>query len=137
MQLLSVPVVDNTADPSNNVSYAENEFAPALPADKMLWYRRHYLPDPADWPHPEASPLFWPGDWAALPPAVVVLGELDVLRHEGQLFARRLADAGVATALHVLKGQPHPFLAMDGALDDGRRAITWFCEAMYNVMYAS
>lgn len=58
-----------------------------------------------------------------------------MLRHEGEQYARRLADAGVSAQVHVLEGQPHPFLAMDGALAAGRRAITWFCEAMAATMY--
>lgn len=135
LQLLSVPVMDNTADTSNNPSWADNEHAPALTASKMLWYRGHYLPHRSDWPHPEASPLFWQGDWSALPPAVIVLGECDVLRHEGERYGDLLAAAGVSADVHVLEGQPHPFLAMDGALEDGRRAITWFCDAMLTTMY--
>ncbi|KAH8809343.1 alpha/beta hydrolase fold-domain-containing protein [Xylogone sp. PMI_703] len=130
VQLLSVPVMDNTADPSNNVSYKENEHAPGLPAEKMLWYRKHYLPHEQDWAHPEASPLLWQGDWARLPYAVIVVGELDVLRSEGQQFAEKLQQAGVRVDLHVMHGQPHPFLAMDGALEDGRRAITYFVEGL-------
>ncbi|EJT78541.1 hypothetical protein GGTG_03641 [Gaeumannomyces tritici R3-111a-1] len=130
LQLLSVPVADNTADVDNNASWRENKLTPALPAEKMLWYRRHYLPDRADWAHPEASPLLWTGDWAALPPAVIVAGELDVLRDEGVAFGERLRAAGVRADVHVLKGQPHPFLAMDGVLEAGRQAITYFCDAL-------
>ncbi|KND90719.1 AB hydrolase superfamily protein [Tolypocladium ophioglossoides CBS 100239] len=137
LQLQSAPVLDNTADTTNNASYAENEHAPALPAAKMLWYRDLYLPDQRQRSHPEASPLLWPGDWSALPPAVIVLGELDVLRHEGELFGRKLADAGVRADVHVLKGQPHSFLATAGALEDGRRAVTWFCDGMLSAMYGS
>lgn len=103
----------------------------------MLWYRNHYPPDRADWAHLEASPLLWTGDWSKLPPTVIVLGELDVLRHEGEQLGAKLADAGVGADVHVLKGQPHPFLAMDGVLEDGRRAITWMCDAMRDVMYGA
>jgi acetyl esterase/lipase len=39
LQLLSVPVMDNTADTTNNASWKENQHSPALPAPKMLWYR--------------------------------------------------------------------------------------------------
>jgi acetyl esterase/lipase len=130
LQLLSVPVMDNTALATNNPSWKENEFTPALPAAKMLWYRCHYLPNQADWPHPEASPLFWDGDWSRLPPAVTLVGELDVLRHEGQQFGNKLLAAGVESETHVMKGQPHPFIAMDGVLEAGRSAITIFCEAL-------
>lgn len=138
LQLLSVPVMDNTANTSSPAfpSWAENEFAPALPAAKMLWFRKHYLPDDAQWRHPEASPLFWIGDWGKLPPAVIVLGELDILRDEGKAYGQMLVGAGVRADVHVLKGQPHPFLAMDGVLKDGARAVSLFCERLYEVMYA-
>ncbi|KAI0174417.1 alpha/beta hydrolase fold-domain-containing protein [Pestalotiopsis sp. NC0098] len=135
LQLLSVPVMDNTAFPSTNESWKENEFSPALPAEKMLWYRRHYLPKQVDWAHPEASPLFWKGDWSKLPAACFVLGELDVLRTEGEQFAEKLTQAGVAADVNIMKGQPHPFIAMDAVLEAGSRAITLFCDALQKAMY--
>ena len=95
-----------------------------------MWYRKHYLPDKTTWSHPEASPLLWEGDWTKMPPAVIVVGELDVLRSEGQALGKKLRDAGVATETHVMEGQPHPFIAMDGVLDDGKRAITLFVQAL-------
>ncbi|EQB51338.1 hypothetical protein CGLO_09134 [Colletotrichum gloeosporioides Cg-14] len=138
VQLLSVPVADNTAavesSAPEHASWRENEFTPALPAEKMLWYRYHYLPRREDWAHPEASPLLWEGDWAKLPPASIVVGELDVLRSEGEALGKKLKDAGVAVDLHVMKGQPHPFIAMDEALEDGRRAITLFVEKLVELL---
>lgn len=135
-QLLSVPVADNTAGPATRLSWAENGHVPALPPPKMMWYRRHYLPDEADWAHPEASPLFWAGDWGRLPPAEVVLGELDVLRTEGEEFAERLVGAGkTSTRVTIMKGQPHPFIAMDGVLDCGKLAIGLFVERLLRVFY--
>lgn len=135
-QLLSVPVADNTASPDTRASWRENEHVPALPAAKMLWYRRHYLPDQADWAHPEASPLLWEGDWARLPAAEVVLGELDVLRTEGEEFAKKLVEAGkTGTRVTIMKGQPHPFIAMDGVLDCGKLAITLFVERLLRAFY--
>lgn len=135
LQLLSVPVMDNTATVDTTPSWRENEHVPALPAAKMLWYRYHYLPQESDRAHPEASPLFWKGDWSQLPPACFVLGELDVLRTEGELFAKKMEEHGVQADVHIMKGQPHPFIAMDAALEAGARAITLFCEALYKAMY--
>ncbi|KAL1955767.1 hypothetical protein VTO42DRAFT_8087 [Malbranchea cinnamomea] len=131
IQLLNVPVTDNTADVSNNATYRAYEHAPALPAAKMLWFRNHYLPRKEDWANPEASPLFYPDDaptWTQLPRAVVVVGELDVLRDEGERYAAKLDKAGVPVELHVMKGHGHPFLAMDGVLEAGRQAITYMVE---------
>ncbi|KAI3542868.1 hypothetical protein CABS02_10225 [Colletotrichum abscissum] len=137
-QLLSVPVADNTATVDStkpeHASWKENEFTPALPAEKMMWYRYHYLPDKETWAHPEASPLLWEGEWSKLPPAVVVVGELDVLRSEGEAIGKKLQDAGVKTDVHIMKGQPHPFIAMDEALEDGRRAITYFCDKLIELL---
>lgn len=79
--------------------------------------------------------LLWAGDWARLPPACVVLGELDVLRTEGERFGQRLREAGVRADVHVMRGHPHPFIAMDAVLEEGARAITLFCEALRGAMY--
>jgi acetyl esterase/lipase len=130
VQLLVVPVMDNTALPGTNVSYEENEFTAALPAEKMLWYRNHYLPDPKTWSEPEASPLLYKDGWKEQPRALVVVGELDVLRSEGELYAEKLRKAGVEVDLKIMKGMPHPFLAMDGVLQQGRDTITFMIEKL-------
>ncbi|KAJ5196840.1 hypothetical protein N7449_007319 [Penicillium cf. viridicatum] len=135
-QLLSVPVTDNTATVENNESYRRYERTPALPALKMYWYRDHYVPNDVDRTNPESSPLFWQGDYSKLPPALVMVGELDVLRTEGEQYAEKLQKAGVAVDLQVMKGMPHPFLAMDGALSEGKRCITLMCDALQKAFWA-
>jgi acetyl esterase/lipase len=133
-QLLIVPVTDNTANVENNPTYKSSEHVPALPALKMLWYRNHYLPDRKTWVEAEASPLLFPAEgFADLPPAVVIVGQLDVLRHEGEEYARKLRDAGVEAKVEVMPGMPHPFLAMDAVLDEGKRAITILCDTLVEV----
>lgn len=134
-QLLSVPVTDNTATVENNESYRRYEWTPALPALKMYWYRDHYVPNDADRTHPESSPLFWDGDYSQLPPALVMVGELDVLRSEGEQYAEKLQKAGVPVDLQVMPGMPHPFLAMDGALSEGKRCITLMCDALQKAFW--
>jgi triacylglycerol lipase len=104
----------------------------------MLWFRNHYLPRREDWANPEASPLLYPADsptWKQLPRAVVIVGELDVLREEGEQYAAKLKNAGVKTELHVMKRQGHPFLAMDGVLEAGRQAITFMVEGCKLAFY--
>jgi acetyl esterase/lipase len=130
VQLLIVPVTDNTASTSRTVSWEENQFSPALPAEKMMWYRRHYSPDEKTWEEPEASPLLYENGWAEQPRALVVVGELDVLRSEGEEYAEKLRRGGVEVDLKIMKGMPHPFLAMDGVLQQGRDTITFMVEAL-------
>ncbi|KAF4223798.1 hypothetical protein CNMCM8980_010256 [Aspergillus fumigatiaffinis] len=134
-QLLSVPVMDNTATVDNNESYRLYEHTPALPAAKMIWYRNHYLPNVADRTNPEASPLFYDDDWSQLPPALIMVGELDVLRTEGEQYAAKLREAGVEVDLQVMKGMPHPFLAMDAVLKEGKRSITLMCDMLKRVFW--
>lgn len=49
---------------------------------------------------PIASPLLYPSH-ADLPPAVVQVAGLDLLRDEGLLYEKLLREAGVKTRLHV------------------------------------
>ncbi|KAM3506737.1 hypothetical protein MY10362_002197 [Beauveria mimosiformis] len=124
-QFLSIPVTDNTRTPDNSACWRDLQHSPALSADIMLWFRDCYLRGPAAaaaaWAGPEAGPLLWTGDWSALPPAVVVVAGLDVLRDEGEAFAAKLRRAGVSVRLAVFHDQPHVFPSMSGVLEDGRR----------------
>jgi acetyl esterase/lipase len=63
-------------------------------------------------------------DLTGLPDTYIDVGDLDVFRNEDIAYARRLADAGVPTELHVYPGCPHAFeaLARDAAVS--RRAIS-------------
>ncbi|KAK2819421.1 hypothetical protein FQN49_007865, partial [Arthroderma sp. PD_2] len=38
LQVLVVPVMDNTADTTNNATYRDYEHSPSLPAEKMQWF---------------------------------------------------------------------------------------------------
>jgi len=51
-------------------------------------------------------------DLSNLPPATVLVEDLDILRDEGVDFANRLNDAGVRTELHVYPGTFHGHFGM-------------------------
>lgn len=74
--------------------------------------------------------MLYESGWEKQPEALVVVGELDVLRSEGEAYAEKLERAGVKADLKVMKGMPHPFLAMDGVLQQGRDTITYMVEAL-------
>ena len=66
----------------------------------MTALRALYASEVTDWAVPYLSPAL-ADDLAGLPPAVIVTGEFDALRWDGETYARRLAAAGVAvTHLH-------------------------------------
>lgn len=72
----------------------------------MLWFRNNYLPNKEDWVHPDASPIFQKDSkvWAKLPDGWVGVAALDILRSEGELYARKLRDAGKKVELVIYDG---------------------------------
>lgn len=120
-QLLIYPVTDLSRLEGESYSACADDYG--LTAAAMAWFRDHYLADAAaarDW---RVSPLL-AADLGRLPPALVVTAEFDVLRSEGEAYAKRLADAGVPTQLARYDGMIHGFASMAGVLDTGRRVRT-------------
>ncbi|CAD0303505.1 alpha/beta hydrolase [Xanthomonas hortorum] len=71
--------------------------------------------DPAiaqDW---RVSPMLVP-DVAGVAPALVVVGDRDMLCDEGRAYAERLRGAGVEVTLHSFPGMIHGFINMGGVL---------------------
>ncbi|HEX2797097.1 MAG TPA: alpha/beta hydrolase [Immundisolibacter sp.] len=117
-QLLIYPVTDMSR--LEGESYAACAEGYGLTAGAMAWFRDHYLvnADAArDW---RVSPLL-ASDLSRLPPALVITAEFDVLRSEGEAYAKRLAEAGVPTRLARYDGMIHGFASMAGVLDVGRQ----------------
>ena len=117
-QLLVYPVCDLTR---SMPSYTENGTGYMLTGEMMELFIDHYLAggDPRD---PDASPLF-ADDLAGLPPGLVLTAELDPLRDEGEAYAARLRDAGVAVEVRRYDGMIHGFVGFDLLIDDARTAI--------------
>lgn len=94
-QLLFMPVTDlSTKHPSYSL-FSDGFF---LTETQMDWYKEHYLTDPADSFDPRVSPLL-ADDLTGVAPAYVVTAGFDVLRDEGEAYAHRLKEAGVAVAI--------------------------------------
>ena len=122
LQMLLVPVTDNTASKETHLSWAENEFTPQLPAEKMMTYRRYYLQHESLWDQPEASPIFFDdASFKRLPKAVVVAAELDVLRTEDELYHEKMLRNGVDSKLYIYPKVPHHTMGLCLVLEQGRK----------------
>ena len=104
LQVLGVPALDLASD----LPTGAGMISPSLRA----LVRRVYFPDPATRSEPYASPLLAP-DLAGLPPAIVLTGERDTLRRDGEAYARRLEEAGVPVVYDMTPGVDHYFLTED------------------------
>ncbi|KAK1756539.1 Alpha/Beta hydrolase protein [Echria macrotheca] len=75
--------------------------------------------DPAD---ARMNPgLARPEQVRGLPPTVFGIAGRDPLRDEGLLYAKKLADAGVATDVHMFSGLPHAFRQYGDKLSESKR----------------
>ena len=110
-QSLYYPVTDAGQD---TASYHEFADGPFLFAPSMAWFWDAYLPDPARRLEITASPLrATREDLTGLPEAFVIVDENDVLRDEGEAYARRLTEAGVRTTTVRYNGTIHDFMMLD------------------------
>lgn len=120
-QLLIYPVTD--ADFTTPSYSANGSGAYFLSTSAMQWFWTHYLGETPAHDAPLARVLHH-GDLAGLPAATVITAQYDPLRDEGDAYAQKLAQAGVATDHHVAPGMIHGFFGMTAAVPDARPWVT-------------
>ncbi len=109
-QLLYYPVTDAGLDTDSYHEFAEHYF---LTRPAMAWFWDQYLPDDSQRGEILASPLRATlDDLAGLPPTLVINGEADVLRDEGEAFAEKLRAAGVPVTQTRYGGIIHDFVML-------------------------
>jgi acetyl esterase len=114
-QVLFYPVTDARFETSSYRRFADG---PWLTRRAMEWFWDAYLPDPAARNQPTATPLNAPHDHlAGLPEALVIVDENDVLRDEGEAYARKLSDAGVRVTSVRYNGTIHDFVMLNALAD--------------------
>ena len=110
-QVLFYPVTDASFDTASYHQFAEGYF---LRRDAMQWFWDQYTTDPAQRAEITASPLRASVEQLAdLPPALVVTGEADVLRDEGEAYANKLRQAGVPVTAVRYQGVIHDFVMLN------------------------
>ncbi|EMF0465104.1 TPA: alpha/beta hydrolase [Enterococcus hirae] len=110
-QLLFYPVTDANFTTDSYQEFAENYF---LTKEGMKWFWDQYTTDDSERSEITASPLRATSeDLADLPPALILTDEADVLRDEGEAYARKLRDVGVAVTQVRFQGMIHDFVMVN------------------------
>ena len=110
-QVLFYPVTDASFDTPSYHQFAEGYF---LRRDAMQWFWNQYTTDQAQRNEITASPLRASLEQlTGLPKALVITGEADVLRDEGEAYARKLRQAGVDVTATRYEGIIHDFVMLN------------------------
>jgi acetyl esterase len=107
-QVLIYPATDFAM---THPSHREPETSILLTHSVITWFRDHYLNGAADVRDWRASPAR-ATTLVGLPPAYLLTAGADPLRDEGDEYAARLKEAGVAVTYRHFPGQFHGFFTM-------------------------
>jgi len=123
-QALLWPVTDANFDTASYRELSEGYF---LTRNMMIWFWDNYTQDTAQRRETYASPLQAPTDsLQGLPPALVQTAHSDVLRDEGEAYARKLNQAGVDVIAVRYNGLIHDWGLLNpiATVPEVRTAIT-------------
>jgi acetyl esterase len=110
------PVTDRDFHSGSYNTYQEGYF---LTRPMMQWFWDAYTTDEKQRDELYASPLRAPvQDLKGLPPALIQVAELDVLRDEGEAYARKLEAAGNEVAVVRYNGTIHDFGLLNALAND-------------------
>ena len=131
-QLMYYPVTDACFCTDSYCQFAEDYY---LYREGMMWFWDQYTTSERERNEITASPLRANlNQLRNLPEAMILNGEADVLRDEGEAFARKLRDAGVPVTAMRFQGMIHDFVMLN-ALDQTKAcrsamnaSVSWICE---------
>ncbi|MEE1752013.1 alpha/beta hydrolase [Streptomyces sp. SP18CS02] len=110
-QVLFYPVTDAGFDTD---SYRRFATGYVQRRDGMQWFWDQYTTSRAERAQSTASPLRATAEeLTGLPAALVITGEADVVRDEGEAYAARLRAAGVPVSAVRVQGAVHDFVVLD------------------------
>lgn len=112
LQILMWAIVDADFETESYKEFGADRF---LTTPLMKWMYDMYIPEPEKRKEIYASPLQASVEQLrGLPPALVITGESDVLRDEGEAYGRKLDEAGVKVTTVRYNGMIHDFGLLNG-----------------------
>ncbi|GAA1956231.1 hypothetical protein GCM10009798_14470 [Nocardioides panacihumi] len=122
-QVLFYPSLDLDFDECRYPSLVENAVGYGLETAGLRPFNAFYLDSGADPDDPRVSPIKR-ADLSGLPQALIITGELDPLRDEGERYGARLKEAGVDAVVSRYEGAGHGFVQHFSWIPDYHRAFT-------------
>jgi acetyl esterase len=114
-QVLFYPVTDANFDTPSYMAYQEGYW---LTREAMKWFLDSYTSNQTNRKEPTVSPLQASIEQLkGLPPALIINGEFDVLRDEGEAYAHKLIEAGVPVTGIRIHGTIHDFVLLNPITD--------------------
>ncbi|MGP3533435.1 alpha/beta hydrolase [Microbacterium sp. RD1] len=89
--------------------------------DEVQWHKEAYFTDPEHAVDAQAAPL--DADLTGLPPALIITAEYDPIRPQGELYAAKLAAAGVEVQQSTYAGMVHGFAQFPMLFDEAAHAV--------------
>ncbi|PSM44714.1 esterase [Streptomyces dioscori] len=135
-QVLFYPVTDAAFDTNSYHQFATGYF---LRRDGMQWFWDQYTTDEAERAQITASPLRATTEQlTGLPTALVITGEADVLRDEGEAYANKLREAGVPVTAVRFQGVIHDFVMLNALREThaADAAISLAVRTLHAALYA-
>jgi acetyl esterase len=118
-QLLIYPVTDHNFDTPSYQHYSDGM---QLTKRDMQWFFEHYAPT-SMYGDPKISPMAQQ-NVEGLPRTVVLTSEYDVLRDDGEHYAKKLISAGVPVITRRIAGLPHGFIRLYNIVESADQAMT-------------
>ena len=107
-------------DIAAKIAHANAALDPYIPAPRMWDMVRTCFPD-ADYTDPWLNPVH--ADLTGLPPTLIQVGSIEVIRADAELMAERLGAADVPCTLQIWEGQMHVFQIFADVFAEGLVAI--------------
>ena len=128
--LLISPQVTTALD---SPSMSENRDSRPLTRRTLDWAQDAYTEDSRALRDPRLD-LLPRRDFAQMPPATIVLAEIDPLRSEGETLGVHLREAGVPVDVRVFAGVTHDFFGLGQTVPEAGVAETYAAERMTRLL---
>jgi acetyl esterase len=129
-QVLIYPITDCNVDTASYQDFANDHL---LTRDAMIWFWDHYCELETDRDHAYLSPLR-AESLQGLPKTLVITAGYDPLRDEGEAYAEKLREAGVAVTLTRYEGMIHGFTRRFNLLDKAQTALEEVATAIRDLL---